>query len=156
MGGGVGHTQAPAQAFVPRVRTGDWQALGADARSVRLEVFVREQGIDPALELDVRDAGCVHAVAYDDQGRPIGTGRLLPDAHIGRMAVLAPWRGRGVGVALLRALVEQARARGEAVLRLHAQNSAIGFYEREGFCAQGEEYLEAGIAHRTMARVLGD
>jgi predicted GNAT family N-acyltransferase len=136
------------------VRVGDWATLGPEARRVRLAVFVEEQGIAPELELDARDAGATHAVVADATGRPIGTGRLLPDAHIGRMAVLAEFRGQGVGRRILRALVAVARERGIPELRLHAQMTAVDFYAGEGFEAIGEEYEEAGIPHRTMRRVL--
>jgi len=136
------------------VHIGNWQLLGEAARSVRLAVFVQEQGISPQLELDERDAAAVHAVAFDAHGVAVATGRLLPDAHIGRMAVLEELRGQGVGVAILRALLAIAASRGDRVVRLHAQRSALGFYAREGFVAQGDEYLEAGIAHQTMAKRL--
>lgn len=137
------------------VRVGDWPLLGAAARQVRLKVFVEEQGIAPELELDERDATAVHAVAFDAAGQPVATGRLLPDAHIGRMAVLPDVRGQGVGAAILRALMAIAATRGDAQVRLHAQRSAIGFYAKEGFVAEGEEYMEAGIPHRTMRRQVG-
>ncbi len=83
-------------------------------------------------------------------GEPLGTGRLLPDGHIGRMAVIAPWRGRGVGDAILRTLVEAGAERGHGQLRLNAQLSAIGFYERLGFEALGPVFDDAGIPHRAM------
>jgi len=146
-------TPAPGRAAV-RIRVGDWEQLRASATAVRFAVFVQEQGIAPELELDERDATAVHAVALDRSGAPVGTGRLLPDAHIGRMAVLRAVRGQGVGAALLQALVTVARARGMPELRLHAQSSALGFYQRLGFAAVGDEYVEAGIAHRTMVRSL--
>jgi predicted GNAT family N-acyltransferase len=136
------------------VHIGGWEQMREAASAVRFDVFVREQGIAASLELDDRDASAVHAVAFDAEGAPIGTGRLLPDAHIGRMAVLASARGKGVGVALLRALVAIAATKGMRELRLHAQRSAVGFYEREGFAASGDEYEEAGIPHRTMVRAL--
>jgi predicted GNAT family N-acyltransferase len=136
------------------VHIGDWKLLGEAARAVRLAVFVEEQGIAPELEMDDRDATAVHAVAFDAQGVAVATGRLLPDAHIGRMAVLEELRGQGVGATILRALMTIAASRGDRELQLHAQRSAVGFYERAGFVAQGEEYIEAGIAHRRMARRL--
>lgn len=92
------------------------------------------------------------AVAGD--GTPIACGRLLPDGHIGRMAVLSGWRGQGVGAAVLSMLIEMARDRGDAMVRLHAQTHAVPFYARFGFAPEGDEYLEAGIPHRTMARRL--
>ncbi|SPE20541.1 Acetyltransferase [Burkholderiales bacterium] len=143
------HGQAPV-----RIRVGDWEQMRAAATAVRFAVFVREQGIPAELELDERDAGAVHAVAFAPSGAPVGTGRLLPDAHIGRMAVLPAARGQGVGAAILRSLVAVAQVKGMQELHLHAQSSALGFYERLGFVAVGDEYQEAGIAHRTMARSL--
>src|ERR1700688_213565 len=93
---------------------GHWDALAKDATAVRREVFVLEQQVPEALEIDEMDAHCVHAVAYDSDGVAIATGRLLPDAHIGRMAVRKPARGSGVGSALLKRLMQTAQQRGEA------------------------------------------
>jgi len=134
------------------VRVGAWEQLGADARSVRTAVFIQEQGIPAALEMDARDATATHAVAFDGKGVPLATGRLLPDAHIGRMAVLAAHRGRGLGATILRTLLAMAQGKGMGAVRLHAQASAIGFYRRAGFVTEGEPYEEAGIAHQTMVR----
>lgn len=85
---------------------------------------------------------------------PIGTGRLLTDGHIGRMAVLPAWRGQGVGRALLNALLDCARAQGMCEVVLSAQTQALGFYERAGFRAEGPTYLDAGILHQRMSRQL--
>jgi predicted GNAT family N-acyltransferase len=133
------------------IRYGDWATLAEDAKSIRLEVFVREQNVPAELEMDDNDAVCLHAVAYDEQGVPVGTGRLLPDGHIGRMAVRKPQRGSGVGGLLLQGLMAQARARGDAQVVLSAQSHAAPFYVRHGFTIQGEEFFEAGIAHIEMA-----
>lgn len=121
---------------------------------VRTTVFVVEQHVPVELEIDGEDPQCVHALARDDAGAPIGAGRLTPDGRIGRMAVLRDWRGRGVGSALLRALMEHARAQGMTALALHAQHAAIPFYTRHGFTPEGEEFEEAGIAHVMMRRTL--
>jgi predicted GNAT family N-acyltransferase len=136
------------------VRIADWTREAAALRALREAVFVVEQRVPVELEWDGLDAGCEHALALDAGGSPIGTGRLLPDGHIGRMAVLRDWRGRGVGRALLALLVERARIRGDAEAVLNAQTSAIGFYEKQGFVACGPEFLEAGIAHREMRLAL--
>jgi predicted GNAT family N-acyltransferase len=96
----------------------------------------------------------LHALAFDRAGRLLGTGRLLPDGHVGRMAVLPQARGTGVGSALLAALLQAARARGDREVALSAQTHAIPFYERFGFVAEGEEYDDAGIPHRRMRRAL--
>ena len=120
-------------------------------RAVREAVFVVEQSAP--LELSGRvDAVSSHVIAEDAGGRAIGTGRLLPDGHIGRMAVLAPWRGHGIGAALLARLIERAREAGMDELCLHAQSHAVPFYARHGFACAGEEFIEAGIPHRLMRR----
>lgn len=136
------------------IRVGGWMQLRACAMAVRYAVFVREQGIPPRFELDQDDPVAIHAVAFDPCGVPLGTGRLLPDGHIGRMAVLRSARGRGVGTVILRTLVAIAKSRGMHELRLHAQLSAVPFYERQGFLPIGEPYDEVGILHRTMVRSL--
>lgn len=148
---------APTQVRgVPEVsiRVGDWKQLRAGAMAVRYAVFVREQGVPARFELDEHDPVALHVVAFDSCGVPLGTGRLLPDGHIGRMAVLRGARGQGVGTVILRTLVAIAKSRGMHELQLHAQLSAVPFYEREGFTAIGQPYDEVGILHRTMVRSL--
>lgn len=111
------------------------------------------------LEWDEWDARSVHALARDPSGRVLGTGRLLPrefdpgapaTAHIGRMAVLGAARRAGVGGLVLRALMDAARERGFTEVVLHAQSYVAPFYARHGYVAEGEEFMEAGIAHVTM------
>lgn len=133
-----------------RVVTGAWAELGAEASRIRLEVFVQEQRVPLEEELDPMDAQCLHALAYDAEGQAVGTGRLLPDGHIGRMAVRRPWRGSGVGSLLLTALVDAARQRGDAEVVLAAQLQARPFYVRHGFVEEGDTFMDAGIAHRLM------
>jgi len=132
------------------LRFGDWAAMQADAKPIRMEVFVREQNVPAALEMDDNDAASLHAVAYDAGGRPLGTGRLLPDGHIGRMAVLAGARGTGVGGAILQGLMAKARERGDEKVVLSAQTHAAEFYLAHGFAMVGEVFHEAGIAHIEM------
>lgn len=142
----------PAPGF--RVEPADW-AIDRDAlRAIRETVFVQEQQVPVEEEWDELDPDCRHVLARDDAGTPIGTGRLTPQHTIGRMAVLADWRGRGVGAALLQALIDRARALGWDRVSLHAQVRAIGFYERYGFVPEGETFMEAGIEHLTMTRAL--
>jgi len=138
----------------------DWAAAQAEAQRIRFAVFVEEQGVPAELEMDDQDAHCLHALAYwpdadAADGRAIGTGRLLPDGHIGRMAVLKDWRRRGAGRALLRALIDAARRRGDREVMLSAQVHALDFYRAEGFRPEGAEYEEAGIAHQAMRMKLG-
>lgn len=133
-----------------RLTIGDWPMQRADAQAVRHEVFVIEQKIPIEMEWDAMDAECVHAVAYDEQAQAIGTGRLLPDGHIGRMAVRKVARGGGVGGAILQALMREAKARGDRIVQLNAQASAEAFYLRHGFVRHGEPFVEAGIPHIHM------
>jgi len=140
------------------LRTGNWATLGRDATALRMEVFVQEQQIDPAIELDGEDGHCVHAVAYNRLGMPVATGRLLPAqdgvSRIGRMAVQRSVRGQRWGRAVLDALMQAAQARGDMAVALHAQRSAEDFYLRAGFVPEGAAFEEAGIAHIGMRRML--
>lgn len=137
-----------------RVQLVDFTAALAELRAVRDEVFVGEQKVPVELEHDALDPLCTHALARLLDATPVGTARLTPDHHIGRMAVRAPWRGRGVGDALLLALVDEARKRGWPDVHLNAQASAIGFYQRHGFQPVGERFFEAGIEHQAMVLAL--
>jgi predicted GNAT family N-acyltransferase len=134
----------------PRIVLGGWTALQESAKPIRFEVFVHEQKVPSDLELDEMDAVCVHAIAYDGDGKPVATGRLLPDGHIGRMAVVREMRGQGVGGAILEALMAEAKRRGDAAVVLNAQTHAEPFYRRYGFLREGEEFMEAGIPHIQM------
>jgi predicted GNAT family N-acyltransferase len=136
------------------IRILPWPSARAEAQRVRETVFVVEQNVPAEIELDEWDERCDHALAYDADGRVVGTGRLLPDGHVGRMAVLREARGQGVGRQLLEALIERARARGMTRVVLNAQTHAAAFYARFGFTRTGEPFMEAGIPHVTMARDL--
>jgi len=136
-----------------RIELMDWQSARSFASPIRFEVFVREQRVPAEIELDENDALCVHAIAFDGE-HAVGTGRLLPDGHIGRMAVLQKWRGRGIGAAILQALIQAAARRGDREVALSAQVQAVGFYREHGFEPVGEVYQEAGIAHQAMVRTL--
>jgi predicted GNAT family N-acyltransferase len=136
-----------------RIVLGNWEQLGADAVTVRRAVFIEEQKVPAELEWDALDAGYLHAVAYDEEGTTLATGRLLPDGHIGRMAVGLKARGRGIGGAILKALMARARQRGDRFVILSAQLHAEEFYRRHGFEREGEPYLEAGIEHVTMRHI---
>jgi predicted GNAT family N-acyltransferase len=131
-----------------------WSDARTEAQRIRETVFVAEQGVPREIELDDWDERCEHALAYDATGRPVGTGRLLPDGHIGRMAVLRQSRGQGVGGRVLEALIERARERGMRCVVLNAQTHAAPFYARYGFIVAGETFMEAGIPHVAMERNL--
>jgi predicted GNAT family N-acyltransferase len=139
--------ERPFQFTIREVR---WREARAVLAAIREEVFVREQKVPEELEWDGLDDDCVHVLAQTLEGRPIGTARLLPDGHIGRMAVVKEWRRRGVGSALLNELLERAKSRGLPEVRLNAQVSARGFYLKHGFVAVGGEFLDAGIPHVEM------
>jgi len=139
---------------VTQLRLNSWEALHADARRVRTEVFIEEQGIAREDEWDEADATAVHAVLYNRLDQPLATGRLLQHApgvaKIGRMAVRHMLRGANLGAEILQALVQAAAARGDREVVLHAQRSAEGFYRRLGFAVRGEPFDEVGIAHVEM------
>jgi predicted GNAT family N-acyltransferase len=132
------------------VREVAWLTHRPELHAIRRTVFIEEQRVPEALEWDEVDARCHHVLAFSPDGEAIGTGRLLPDGHIGRMAVLAAWRGRGAGSAILSLLLELARKEGFDTVRLHAQTHAVGFYAKHGFTVTGDEFMEAGIPHRAM------
>jgi predicted GNAT family N-acyltransferase len=132
------------------VEAASWERDIADLRAVREPVFLVEQNIPAEMEWDELDAKSRHVLARDREGRPIGTGRLTPEHGIGRMAVLAEWRGKGVGEAIMRVLLEQARLLGYPDVELHAQSHAIPFYAKLGFEPFGDEFVECEIPHRMM------
>ncbi len=141
------------------VRVASWADLADAARAIRTAVFVDEQGIPADLACDDADPGALHAVAYNRLGRPVASGRLLPadvegTARVGRMASLAQVRGSGIGAAVLDALTGAARSRGDRAIELHAMATAMPFYARAGYTPLGEPFVEAGLPHRTMRRVL--
>ena len=133
-----------------RIVIGDWESVRDDAQRLRTEVFVIEQGVPIELEWDESDEVSIHAVVYGEDNQPIATGRLLPDGHIGRMAVQKALRGTGIGRFLLTSLLREAQRLGHTTLVLHAQTYAVGFYLRHGFQPEGSEFMEAGIPHILM------
>lgn len=132
------------------IKIGDWQSLQTHAAPIRITVFVDEQNVPIELEWDDLDPKCEHAVAFDASGMAIGTARLDPDGHIGRMAVLKAYRDQGVGTALLKSLIDRARKNRIKWLALNAQTHALPFYTRLGFTAIGDVFDDAGIPHRRM------
>ena len=123
-------------------------------RAVREPVFVVEQRCPIEEEWDALDAPSAHALVLNEHDEPVATGRLTPDHKIGRMAVLADYRGSGVGALVMEHLIAKARVLGYPELALSSQVHAIPFYERFGFIADGPEYLDANIPHRMMYRPL--
>lgn len=131
---------------------GSWTAFKDPAAAIRHEVFVLEQQVPVEEELDEMDKLCVHALAFTHRHEPVATGRLLPDGHIGRMAVLQAYRQMGAGSAVLLALMEAAQKKGFTEVVLGAQRHARGFYAKHGFVEQGEFFMDANIEHILMKR----
>ena len=124
-----------------------------EIRSIRNDVFTAEQQIDEDVDFDGQDRDAVHVlVSY--RNSYVGTGRMLTDGHIGRLAVLKDFRGRGLGAEAVRALIKEAENRGMDRVYLGAQKHALGFYEKLGFAAYGEPYVEANIEHVHMERFI--
>jgi len=134
-----------------------WQEASQEAYLVREQVFIQEQGVPEDMELDEFDPAAIHALAYEGL-LCVGTARLVHLAHhqaqIGRMAVLSAFRNQGIGKAILNHLIALAQADGVLSLLLHSQISAIPFYAKLGFIAEGPIYDEAGIPHRNMMLLL--
>ncbi|QEA39429.1 GNAT family N-acetyltransferase [Pistricoccus aurantiacus] len=137
------------------IEQGDWASLRNTATAIRRQVFIVEQGVSQKEEWDGRDPECLHFIARE-HGRALGTARLLPDGHIGRVAVLSEARGRGIGVALMQAAIQAAHVLGHVQVELSAQTHALAFYERLGFKAFDDAFLDAGIPHRYMSLRLSD
>ena len=137
------------------IHLADWTQEQTRLSQVRRAVFIDEQGVPEALEWDADDAGALHFLVVGRAGQGIACARLLPDGRIGRMAVLPAWRGRGVGRALLAAVLDAAWSRGHDTLSLSAQTHAAAFYAAAGFSAVGGEYMEAGIPHVAMQKTRG-
>jgi len=128
------------------------------ALAIRTTVFVDEQHVPPAEESDEHDRSdslAVHALAIGADATPLGAGRFYVaepgTVQVGRMAVIAAARGRGVGATLLAALVAEARRRGFRRAHLHAQTHAASFYRKAGFCDDGALMWDAGIEHQPMS-----
>ena len=128
----------------------------ATCRHLRRVVFIEEQGVPEADEIDDKDDTALHLLATED-GIPVGSARLLlqgTTGKIGRVCVLKSHRGTGLGAALIRAALAELRAQGMTTAKLGSQTHAIGFYERLGFTPTGPEYMDAGIPHRDMTLAL--
>ena len=138
------------------VREARGDAERAAALALRHEVFVEEQGVPVELEVDEHDDDALHLVALD-QDRLVGTCRVVRDgarAKFGRLVVARDARGAGIGRALLDDAERRSRADGAERMVLTAQVAAMGLYERAGYTARGDVFLDAGIEHMTMEKAL--
>ncbi|MGH8495237.1 MAG: GNAT family N-acetyltransferase [Gammaproteobacteria bacterium] len=136
------------------IREASWHKDRAALMRIREEVFIREQHVPPELEWDAADENSFHVLAESAKRDAVGTGRLESDGKIGRIAILHNYRAAGIGTAVLQRLVMEARKRNMENVYLYAQAQALGFYERRGFRAEGEPFLEADIPHRRMRKSL--
>lgn len=131
-----------------------WQDYESSIRNIRIRVFVEEQKVPLELEWEGNDDQFHYVVAFNTEDEAIGTGRIDGNGHIGRMAVLKNYRGQGVGRALLSELLDYARHNRIIQVELNAQTSAIPFYEKQGFIISSDEFMEAGIPHKTMEKIV--
>ena len=132
-----------------QVKHGRWDQLQQDAKLIRTQVFICEQGITEADEWDDQDVISQHFVIYD-QDQPIATARLLQDNSVGRVAVIQKYRGQGIGWLIMLEIIEHAQQQQYPFLKLSSQLQAISFYEKLGFVTQGNPYDECGIPHIEM------
>ena len=132
-----------------RIECADWDRDESSIKAIRQQVFVQEQSVPEELEWDGLDDNARHWLAWQGD-TPVATARLLSDGHIGRMAVLAPHRRLGIGQQLLQAIIDNANQQQLLEVYLYAQLPAIPFYQRQGFVVEGDEFIDAGIPHRTM------
>ena len=135
------------------IREVSWACHQEDLKKVRFAVFVEEQGFAAEIELDGLDPDCSHVLATLEN-QAIGTARLLPDGHIGRVAVLRKFRGKGIGKQIMVKVVEIAENRGLPEVELSSQVHAVPFYEQLGYEPVGEIYDEAGAPHQRMVKRL--
>ena len=136
-----------------RIKQGHWDQLQQDAKLIRTQVFICEQGITEADEWDDQDLISQHFVIYD-QDQPIATARLLENNSVGRVAVLKAYRGQGLGQMIMLEIIGYAQKQRRSVLTLSSQVHAISFYEKLGFTVQGNSYDECGIPHIEMTMSL--
>ncbi|WP_088005647.1 GNAT family N-acetyltransferase [Indiicoccus explosivorum] len=140
-----------------QVRVAETQLEKEQAFDVRRTVFTEEQGVSPDIEFDESDDSATHFVGYDLQ-QPIAAGRLRSlEQGIGkaeRVCVLPEYRGHGIGAMMMEAMEEEARQQGIHLLRLNAQTHAMAFYEHLGYQTASEEFMDAGIPHKTMEKEL--
>jgi len=134
----------------------NWSDDKQQLADIRRQVFINEQQVPEELEWDEFDQTAQHVVALIEGNKAVATGRIKADGHIGRMAVLKEYRQQGIGSAILLVLLDKAQQQNLKRVYLHAQVSAVTFYEKHGFTVQGKEFMDAGIAHKTMYKNLSE
>jgi GNAT superfamily N-acetyltransferase len=137
-----------------RVDLQDWEAARTVAGPIRHTIFFEEKDPAPGVEPDELDAQCVHAIAFDDTEKAVGTGRLAPGGHVDRPVVLRDWRRLGVAAAILDALIGEARKRGYPDVTIDAPLQAAEFYRGQGFVAEGKVHKEGNALLQKMRKKL--
>jgi len=127
-----------------------WQQHKKELSKIRREVFIKEQNVPETLEWDEFDKEAIHILVFDENQKPIATGRLKIDGQIGRMAVIKSQRKQGIGSAVLKALLQHSQQHAFPKPFLHAQLSAVNFYKKHGLVEYGHEFMDANIPHRSM------
>lgn len=130
-----------------------WAEAKAELSAIRRAVFIDEQAVPEELEWDGEDEHALHVLVTEDD-KPVGCARMLADGHIGRMAVLPGYRGRGAGRLMLKTLLMEAEKLKRGRVFLNAQTRAAGFYAKYGFIPVGGEFPDAGIPHIRMEKTL--
>ena len=131
----------------------DYESHTEDICAIRYEVFIDEQNVPEELEIDGLDGEAKHVLTFVDEV-PIGTGRILSDGHVGRVAVLKNFRGLGIGKSIMKELIKCAQDLSLEKVWLSSQWHAHSFYLDLGFVCVGEIYKEAGIDHIKMFKTL--
>lgn len=135
-----------------RVEVMDWEKAQAQAAPLRFAAFFEDSR--PGIELDDKDGQAIHAIAYDEGGKAVGTGRLHADGKIGPIAAPKEWHKLGVDAAVLDALLAEARKRGYAVVTVSAPLQTAELYRELGFAAEGKIFQEAGVLQQQMRKTL--
>ena len=130
----------------------NWNSSNQDKlKEIREVVFIQEQRVPPYIEWDEYDEEAIHLLALDEKNQPVGCARILKHGRVGRFAVAKPWRGSGLGKALLEKAIEICRRLNMPTINISSQTHAIKFYEKAGFVVTSEAYIDANIWHVDMA-----
>lgn len=130
-----------------------WAYAQHDLSKVRTDVFIKEQNVEPDFEWDELDVSAVHLLALVDN-QAIACLRIINHQKIGRMAVLKPWRGLGIGIVLLNKAIKICSKKGSHQVILSAQIQAVGFYSKAGFKVVSDEYCDVNIPHVDMQLII--
>lgn len=137
-----------------QLKTATWDKDKEALIQIRRTVFIDEQNVPEELEWDEYDKDAIHILVTDKNNKPLATGRMKLNGHIGRMAVIKSERLSGIGTQILHKLLEAAHQHGLHQVYLHSQITAIPFYKKLGFEICSDEFMDAGIAHKTMQLTL--